>query len=429
MQTVLGRPLEEDNRKLEGKVLVFKNTRRVIKFPNALQGNSDNFPIEVPGLPSMAITFNPTDQKLLFSKNYIPYSIRAVENNQTLFEETPLTKHSPFFYHIYDCPKLKYGHKTLHYILQTYFGFYDTDNIMSRCLEVHNYQAAAKIAMLDGHFSDSLGFQLIAFKKHIDTLNLNLNSACVKKSFTELKEKDEGYVELIVRNIQDDLNEKNLIHSNSGEKICNSPAHLLSSSSSLDSIRQWGDDIEHQGGCESPCEISDIGDIRQNITQYVQSLKNNENSPPISSVSKMISDIDNVEIIKIKDENIPLQIKDKSAKEVIDAASSVIEFYIKKIYVSENHILMQNILLKCIEFWLSNNLPVPVLENVLLKNMDKYFYPLSILLFCKNFGNNLDEIIKDDSNMKPTSSGFLKEFSTKFCLQLCSMVLENVNKS
>ncbi|XP_018572762.1 uncharacterized protein LOC108912084 isoform X2 [Anoplophora glabripennis] len=428
--TVLGRPLEEDNRKLEGKVLVFKNTRRVIKFPNALQGNSDNFPIEVPGLPSMAITFNPTDQKLLFSKNYIPYSIRALENNQVLFEETHLTKSTPFSDHIYDCPKLKYGQKTLHYILQTYFGFYDTDNILSRCLEVHNYQAAAKIAMLDGHFSDSLGFQLIAFKKHIDTLNLNLNSACVKKSFSELKEKDEGYVELIVRNIQDDLNEKNLIHSNSGDKMCNSPAHLLSSSSSLDSIRQWGDDIEHQGGCESPCEMSDMGDIRQNITQYVQSLKNNENSPPILSVSKMISDIDNDETTKIKDENVHLQIKDKSAKEVIDAASSVIEFYIKKIYVSENHILMQNVLLKCIEFWLSNNLPVPVLENVLLKNMDKYFYPLSILLFCKNFGNNLDdELIKDDSNMKPTSSGFLKEFSTKFCLQLCSMVLENVNKS
>ncbi|KAJ8917788.1 hypothetical protein NQ315_010694 [Exocentrus adspersus] len=407
-QTVLGRPLDDDNKKLEGKVLVFKNTRRVIKFPNTLQGNSDSFPIEVPGLPSMAITFNPTDHKLLFSKKLYPNSTKS-------------------FNHIYECPNLKYGQKTLHYVLQTYFGFYDTDSILSRCLEVHNYQAAAKIAMLDGHFSDSLGFQLMAFKKQMDALDLNLHSACVRKNFSELKDKDEGYVELIVRTMQDDLNEKNLKHSASGDKICNSPAHLLSSSSSLDSIRQWGDDVEHQGGCESPCEVSDMGDIRQNITQYVQSLKNIDNSPPISSVSKMISEIDNVET-KTKDVNVELQIKDKSVKEIIDAASGLVEFYIKKIYVSENHILMQNVLLKCIEFWLSNNLPVLVLENILLKNMDKYFYPLSILLFCKNFGANLDEeIIKDD--VKPTSSGFLKEFSTKFCLQLCSMVLENVNKS
>ncbi|KAJ8961053.1 hypothetical protein NQ314_005983 [Rhamnusium bicolor] len=271
-QTILGRPLEEDNKKMDGKVVVFKNTRRVIKFPNTVQGNSENFPIEVPGLPSMAITFNPTNHKLLFSRNYIPYSIRTIENNQCTMEETSF-KNSSFFDSIKECPNFKYGHKTLHYVLQAYFGFYDTDSILSRCLEVQNYQAAAKIAILDGHFGDSLGFQLIAFKKHMETLDLNLHSMCVKKCPLELKEKDQSYVELIVRNIQDDLNEKNLMHSNSGEKICNSPAHILSSSSSLDSIRQWGDDIEHQGGCESPCEMSDMGDIRQNMTQYVQSLK------------------------------------------------------------------------------------------------------------------------------------------------------------
>ena len=66
--------------------------------------------------------------------------------------------------------------------------------------------------------------------------------------------------------------------------------------------------------------------------------------------------------------NYILQIKNKQAKEVLDKASFVVEFYIKKIYQSENHILMQNILLKCIEFWLTNNLPVIILENILLKN-------------------------------------------------------------
>ncbi|CAG9819004.1 unnamed protein product [Phaedon cochleariae] len=409
-QTLLGRPVEDDNRKLEGKVVLFKNTKRILKFPSAMQDSTDNLPIEVPGLPTMAITFNPSDQKLLFSKSFLPYSIRLVENETVSFKETS----SKCFSHIYESPNFIFGHKTLHYVLETYYGFYDTDSILSRCLEAHNYQAAAKIAFLDGHYGDSLGFQLVAFKNHMESLDLNL---LAKKNSIGGREKDQGYVELIVRNIQEDLNERNL-NCPVGHM---SPAHILSTSSSLDSIRQWGDEVEHQGGCESPCEVSEVGDIRQNISQYVKSLKNHERSPPISSVSKMVSEIDNVQI-KMKDMEPEYQIKDKTVKEIIDAASYLVEFYIRKIYVSENHILMQNVLMKCIEFWLSSNLPVPVLESILLENMDKYFYPLSILLFCKNFDR---DVVKE----KPSSSGFLKEFSTKFCLQLCSMVLENVNKS
>lgn len=405
--------MEEDNKKAEGKILLFKNTKRLIKFPNPNQGSANALPIEVPGLPSMAITFSPCDQKLLFSKNFTPYAIRSVEND---IEKCKLEhdSSSSSFEHIYECPNFKFAMKTLHYVLETYYGLYDTDNVLGKCLEVYNYQAAAKIAMLDGHYGDSLGFQLMAFKKHIETLDLDLTTVYPKKT-----PKDQSVVELIVRNIGEELNEKNLSYN------LNSPAHILSSSSSLDSIRQW-DDPEHQGGLESPC---DIGDIKQNITQYVQSLTNND-SPPISSVSKMVSEIDNAQI-KMKNSENEIQIRDKTTKEVIDAASYIVEFYIKKIYMSENHILMQNILLRCIEFWLNSNLPVPILEGILLKNLDKYFYPLSILLFCKNFGQDSDEdIIKEEKGIRATtSSGFLKEFSTKFCLQLCSMVLENVNKA
>nr|CAH7724512.1 unnamed protein product [Callosobruchus chinensis] len=419
-QTILGKQMDDDNRKMEAKVVLFKNTKRVVRFPAATQSNTNSLPIEVPGLPTMAITFNTSNHKLLFSRNFIPYAIRLVENSAPTFHQDK----SRNFDHIYHVPKVKFGQKTLHYALEAYYGYYDTDSILSKCLEVHNYQAAAKIAMLDGHFGDSLGFQLIAFKKHMETLDLNLRSICVKRNI-EVSEKNRGNVELIVKNMREDMNEKNVMI----EKIpCNSPAHILSSSSSLDSIRHWGDE-EHQGGCESPCEVTEVGDIRQNISQYVQSLKNDSANPAIiNSVSKMVSEIDNNQI-KTRDGDCEILFKDKTTKETIDAASNIVEFYIKKIYMLENHILMQNVLLRCIDFWLRNNLPVPVLESVLLKNLDKYFYPLSILLFCKNIGNNLDEVSKEDAMVKPTSSGFLKEFSTKFCLQLCSMVLENVDKS
>lgn len=139
-QTILGRSVEEDNRKLEGKVVIFKNTKRVIKFPNQGQSSTDSLPIEVPGLPSMAITFNPSDHKLLFSRNYLAYAVRTIENNEVIIENTNISSLDS----IYETPNLKFGHRTLHYALETYHGFYDTDNVLSKCLEVQNYQVFFK---------------------------------------------------------------------------------------------------------------------------------------------------------------------------------------------------------------------------------------------------------------------------------------------
>lgn len=348
----------------------------------------------------MAITYSTTDPRKQLNKNAIPYSILSIENNsyQPKIQKPPRKNANPLDY-LYAMPDLKLEHKTLHYVLEVYHDFYDTENVIARCLEVGNFQAAGKVSMLDGHYSDSLGFQLAAFKLHMDKFTLN---------FPDIS-------------VQNEINER---LTSASEK--NSPAHILSSSSSLDSIRQWGDEMEHQGGCESPCQPSEMGDVRQNMSQYVASLKT-ENSPPISSVSKMI---DAKEKVTQEKSEVEVYVKDEESWEIINTAAALIEFYTQKIYSSENHILMQNVLMKCIEFWLVNNLPVVVLENVLLKNMDKYFYPLSILLFCKNFNNNVgEEIVKKDDVNKRNSAGFLRQFSTKFCLQLCSMVLENVNKA
>ncbi|XP_019873194.2 uncharacterized protein LOC109601394 [Aethina tumida] len=421
-QTILGKPFDENNKRfasMEGKVAVFKNTRRYIKFPNTLQSNSDNIPIEVPGLPTMAITFNFSDHKLLLSKRQRTYAIRKIEN-KVLFTPDNRRRSSNPLDLVQQCPDVYFGQKTLHYALELYYGLYDSENLLTNCFNMGNYQAASKIALLDGHYGDSLAFQLMALKEHMKAQNLNLRST--KNSFD-----NDGQIDLVLKSLQDDLNERNLLlHSSSAEKIMSSstsPGRILSSSSSLDSIRQWGDDVEHQGGCESPCEMSEMGDIRQNMTQYVQAVTSTESSPPISCVSKLIADSEKA----VRQKETDGVLVDSATDTVIKIASTLVEFYITKVHVTENHILMQNILLKCIEFWLSNNLPVAALENVLLKNMDKYFYPLSILLFCKNYGNNDDEIIKE--NDSKNSACFLKEFSTKFCLQLCSMVLENVNKS
>lgn len=381
---------------------------KFFRIPNLKENHNTDQPVEIPGLPTLAISFDSTDYRYQ-KKTFVPYVIRSIENENIVgkLPPNPTTRNSVNFSFFQESPTFKIGQKTLHYALEMYTGFYDYEVVLSKCLEFQNYQAGSKIAILDGHYSDSLTFQLKALKKYMDQFELQLNVSIIPKSESFCSKKNE-------------LNKQNdLSYSLNG-----SPARELSTSSSLDSLRQWGDEIENQGGRESPCELSEFGDIRHNMSQYVQSFRSETVS--ISNVSKLISSQPTYPEHKSNEFDFEVHIKDEKTAEVVKMASGIIEFYIKKTYATENHILMQNILMKCIEFWLSNGLPVCVLEKVLLKNMDKYFYPLSILLFCKNFNNNLDDK-NEEEKQKP--SGFLKDFSTKFCLQLCSMVLENVNRA
>uniref|UniRef100_A0A1Y1KHK1 RCC1-like domain-containing protein n=1 Tax=Photinus pyralis TaxID=7054 RepID=A0A1Y1KHK1_PHOPY len=398
-QTLLGKSQDEEYKHKDGKVVIFKNTKRAIKIPHTVQNGTDLFPIEIPGLPSMAITYSPSDGDSYHNRDLLPSSILCVENNSESRTDKVKINGSSALEQIKQTASYTFGQKTLHYVLESYAGYYDTEGVLSKCLKVNNLQAASKIAMLEEHYSDSLGFQLQAFREYINRQKYDFSMHSCK------------------------------LDADIYEVFAHEKTNYLSSSSSLDSIQQWSDDYEDQGGCESPCSISESGDMRQTMSQYVQSVK--ADSSPISTVSKLISDnpYRNMKNKMMDDDELLLQIKDPSAREITELGARLVEFYIKQTYCSENHILMQNILLKVVEFWLSNNLPVPILEHILLKNMDKYFYPLSILLFCKNYNDNLGDVIIKDDVIKQKPSGFLKEFSTKFCLQLCSMVLENVNKA
>ncbi|XP_050304400.1 uncharacterized protein LOC126741961 [Anthonomus grandis grandis] len=399
IETILGVSMDLIRKKQDERTIIFKGTRRSLKSQN-VHPISNNLPIEISVLPSMAFTFNQTNHKILLKNKYVPNEVLLVEDNdpQKFYREEKLSR-SKEFHHIYNVPNIKVGQRTIHFALQSFLELYDVENILKKSSDLNNYQVASKVSFLHGHFVDSLGFSIQAFKRHIGKLGIDLPSLFTCKDSYDVKEKDQG-VDLIIKTIEKEKSSS-----------CSSPARILSSSSSLDSLRQFGE----EGGQESPCEF----DMRQNITNFVQSVRKGEAVLPKLNENQK-------DLVVAKN---CLQIKNKQAKEVLDLASQTVEFYIKKIYISENHILMQNILLKCIEFWLSHNLPVAVLENILLKNLDKYFYPLSILLFCKNFGDEEVILEKEQDVVQLSSSGFLKEFSTKFCLHLCSMVLENANKS
>lgn len=65
---------------------------------------------------------------------------------------------------------------------------------------------------------------------------------------------------------------------------------------------------------------------------------------------------------------------------VVSEATSIVEFYVNEIE-DESHTIMREVLQIAIEFWIKHNLPMENLENVLLRHMSKFFYPLGLLLF------------------------------------------------
>ncbi|KAH1017237.1 hypothetical protein HUJ05_007910 [Dendroctonus ponderosae] len=410
IETILGIPGDAIRRKKsDERMIMFKGTKRSFKTPY-VHPISNNLPIEISVLPSIVFTFNGKNYNCLFRTSPLPHQVLLPDNDPAEFYDRQKSIGRLDFSHIYHVPKVTVTEKTIHYALRIYLELYDIENVQMKSLELSNFQVASKVSFLNGNFVDSLGFTIEAFKRHIVKYDVDLPSLFTCKDSYDVTEKDQG-IELIVESLKTELDRE--MSSN-----LSSPARALSSSSSLDSLRQFGE----EGGQESPCEI----DIRQNITNYLHSVNKGASSPTATpKLNESYKDILMEKSVKQHE----LQIKNKQAKEVLDLASHIVEFYIEKVYISENHILMQNILLKCIEFWLSNNLPIVILENILLKNLDKYFYPLSILLFCKNF--DVEDVIlpKDGEILQISSSRFLKEFSTKFCLHLCSMVLENANKS
>ncbi|XP_066245482.1 uncharacterized protein ca [Euwallacea similis] len=405
IETILGVSMDIIRKKQDERAIIFKGTRRSFRTSHA-HPISNNLPIEISVLPSMAFTFNQVSYKTLLNNKYIPYEILLLDNKNpvTFFREQTITGRLDFS-HIYNVPALKFTQKSVHYSFQNFVELYDVEDILKKSIDYRNYQAASKVALLHGHYVDSLGFTIEAFKLHINETGIELQSLFTCKDSYDVKEKEQG-IEIIVKSIRNELDKEKT-------SSCTSPARVLSSSSSLDSLKHFGE----EGGRESPCEADSRHDLsKSDSSQAVtQDLKLYENYKGLLLEKSVIQQ--------------ELQIKNKQAKEILDLASHIVEFYIEKIYISENHILMQNILLKCIEFWLSHNLPIVVLENILVKNLDKYFYPLSILLFCKNFDEADVILTKEEDVVQISSSRFLKEFSTKFCLHLCSKVLENANKS
>ena len=84
----------------------------------------------------------------LYKKNYAQNTLEEVLPPETKSQQPP--------------KQTEITAKTLNNILETFFNFYNIEEVLDLCLNQKNYQAASKIALLNNNFMDSFTYQLEA---------------------------------------------------------------------------------------------------------------------------------------------------------------------------------------------------------------------------------------------------------------------------
>lgn len=237
-------------------------------------------------------------------------------------------------------------------------------------VSLKNFQAASKLALLDGSYPLALSYQLEAIKHQ------NLSSAQIQEKQHDLKENIKRFDEQIERNLIDTFEESE-----------NKTKMKMPNSKSLDTFQLLGQDELHtfncQGGSEELCEESKDDDQEEmNLELKEEEVKCNGHEPPkengVSERTLYIRSItpDGQSVSENKNRN---QTANKN-DELLKRATEAIEFYINDID-DESHEVMRDILQLALDFWVENELSIDSLESVLLKHMQKLFYPLGMLLF------------------------------------------------
>ncbi|XP_024936810.1 uncharacterized protein LOC107263725 isoform X2 [Cephus cinctus] len=433
----LGRPPAKDSRASDEKLVLLKSSRRIVRLPHAAHTAMDT-PSQVPNIPTPIITY----------QSYDITPLAGLVRPLSVVEKVP-------------------SELTLHYVLEQFNGLYDSEKIMNKCLEMGNYQACSKLALLDRNFSEALSYQLKALNSSY--LKPRENTSASKSELQEEQTdpnkdfandesslvKSMSQIKLVKENTElfDRHVEKNIVETLEECEAMNTTK--MSTSRSLDSFRILEQELHTfncQGGSEELCDDAKSEDISLDITEDAldDDTEANNSAVSISNVisgnddgatssnhdkdCKNSSEIVNTSGVMKKMEDLCSETAIRSVYKdhmgnqenyKVHEASSIVKFYMNEIE-EESHSMMCEVLRSALDFWIKYNLPMQHLENVLLEHMNKLFYPLGLLLFCQN---KLDENI--DTNKKDgegKSLAMMNSLSTKFCLQVCSMLLRHIGQ-
>ncbi|KAG8235980.1 hypothetical protein J437_LFUL015134 [Ladona fulva] len=424
----LGKDLEESSRSaIQGSVVMLKSTKRVIKHPHGVQ-NSKDLPYLVPWLPPALPTSAPAEN----------ISLSSIPQGK---EEVP-----------------KYGHLTLHKTLEFFHKYYNSQRLLFNCVELENYQAAAKIVALESHFHQALAYQLKALylaSKSSSSPEKEKKTGSGRGGILRVEEEEEDEelskvgIEAMLRGsrrcethsfaIQGGAEEMSEggggipspacpCEEDSDVQLAGKEKGILDRSKGTEGSLMFNGDINAKKEPSTPKSPEKISTVCRQ--EYVESVRNglsfgicnvggNEGNKCGKAVDEPWSEVDEKDKGKTKMSVL------KPEEELACRASLVVEHY-ASLLEEEGHLMIRRLLEQGINFWLAHSLPLSCLETLLIKHMSKFFYPLGLMLFC-DWNVDAEEGGEGKEGERSSAPGsVLSQLSTRFCLQLCSTLLSHI---
>ncbi|EZA47730.1 X-linked retinitis pigmentosa GTPase regulator-like protein [Ooceraea biroi] len=432
----LGRIPAKETRDADDKLVLLKSSKRVVRLPNTLHVALD-VPSQVPSIASPVISYQSNDAS----------SLAGLVSPLSVIEKSP-------------------GELTLHYVLERFHGLYCSANIMRKSIELENYQACSKIAALQGNIRAAFNYQLKVLHKlslqSTGNYSMEISRETTVSATKIARAMRDNACEESSRNIKRNTElfnrqaEKNFM-----ESLENSVTRnwmKIPTSRSLNNLQALAQELytfDCQGGLEELCRTqknynssssnidADYSDIESNTNEDEQQeriddlifnendlLSRNKNiTHHTESVgAKTMFNIDNHQTDTRKgkipfSDTFPAALRSQR-NYVINEAIRALKFYFNNIN-NEANILKCEILQDAISFWLQHNLPIQSLENVLLDHIHVIYYPLGLLLFCRNaIGRYLDANKYANRGENWCTNDL---FSMNFCLQVLSILIQHID--
>ncbi|XP_043461144.1 uncharacterized protein LOC122497855 [Leptopilina heterotoma] len=371
------------------------------------------------------------------------------------YDIIPLVGFMPTFDLVEEFPR----ERILHFTLEQFTGFYDVHKIMKKCIALGNHQACSKLALLEHNFSESLMYQLksitdLELENEIKEMNdiaespqKQFNSLDLKdqknENKTVIEDRDDKEMKKVEKNKFSDFCDKNeenrfigksltldninynslsLFNDNiqkdlvnSYEESVNKSRIKMPTSKSMDTLSSMENELytfNCQGGSEEMYgQVEEDNNISEHLTMtntIDDELASDNSSEKMKMNDFIFDDMDNY-----------------PESSGIKKAMNIVEFYINETE-NFNYTIVREVLLKAINIWLDLRLPLRYLEQVFLQNLDKVFYPLGLILFCKN--NLSDDANNDEKDHDKSVTNAINSLSTKLKLNICSTLMRHINQ-
>ncbi|XP_076231996.1 RCC1 and BTB domain containing protein claret [Calliopsis andreniformis] len=407
----LGRLPPKDFREADDKFVLIK--KRVVRVPNAMHVALD-VPSQVPNIPAPVISY----------QSYDILPLAGLIRPLSVIEKSP-------------------GESTLYYALDYFTGLYDSSRIMEKCVELGNYQACSKIAILQHNISDAFSYQL----KILHTLSLQTCSKakssenlCEKTRRKSMEDSDLKRPFPSSRHVKKNTElfnkqvEKNLL--DSVEDCAAKNQMKIPASKSLNSLQMLQQELytfDCQGGSEELCkemkcentalnafEDSFDSDISSDAEEWMGNI-----TPTNEQPQKEEKAVESIEESLIASTSVKEEAPPSRLDNIINKTIKVVKFFLNEME-NETDTVKYKILQDALDFWIDHDLPIDSIENIFMEHMESIFYPLGLLLFCQELMEKYLDTNKNDAAAKRVT--VVNYFSVNFCLQVCSLLLNHIDQ-